>query len=331
MKKNIISVVALLSMFLVSCSNDDITIEAPSTINVNAAGVIAPFTWQYNSGELETFGETFGSDYKLRLRALVYNDKGELVKQKTELVTNYNSQLKTSEYLSAGNYTVIGISDVVEVSGNSVTFEYWNMNGEEKLSELTLTDAGYIGLFAKVLGIAKNTLIVRDSKTNSIDVNLQPAGSLIYTFFNNRDALSYRNVTEYQLIANKIAGSVTFDGNGNVKINERNDGKSEFIIATTDGEAGDDYSYNFLLPMNNIKLWFVAIIDGEDYTFDTDSGALFDSVAGEEYISELSLDSDISKITTSYVYANKTRSASRIATWSEKWKNRINKASIKTK
>lgn len=320
MKKTIISAFALLAMIMSSCNNEDITIEAPSTIITNAAGVIAPFTWQYDPGELETFG----SNYKLRVRSLVYNERGELVKKATEFFSNYNVQLKTSEFLSAGTYTIIGVSDVVKASGNSVSFEFWELSGEEKLSDLKLKDKGYIGLFAKILGVGKNTLTIRESQSNSVDVDLKPAGSLVYTFFYNRDALSRLKVTNYQLLANKIGEAVSLDGSGNTKVIENNDGSTEFIIADTDAEAGGEYSYNFLLPMSNLKLWFVALIDGEEYTFETDEGVIFDCVAGEEYLCELKLNSDISEIETSYLYANKARNAyTRSIDWGEKWQNRM--------
>lgn len=119
MKKYIISAMALLAMLVTSCSNEDITIEAPSTISVNAAGVISHFQ-EYKAGELEVMD----SGRKLRLRALVYNSNGELVAQHTDYFTNYNVQLKTSEFLSPGTYTVIGISDVVKMQGNTVGTEW---------------------------------------------------------------------------------------------------------------------------------------------------------------------------------------------------------------
>ena len=141
MKKYIISAMALLAMLVTSCSNEDITIEAPSTISVNAAGVISHFQ-EYKAGELEVMD----SGRKLRLRALVYNSNGELVAQHTDYFTNYNVQLKTSEFLSPGTYTVIGISDVVKMQGNTVGTEWWTLSGERKLSDMVIKDQEAITL-----------------------------------------------------------------------------------------------------------------------------------------------------------------------------------------
>ena len=326
MKKYFICAYALLAMFMTSCSNEDITIEAPSTININAASVIAPFTWQYDPGELEAFG----SSYKLRLRALVYNDKGELVRQTSELFTNYNVQLKSNVFLSAGTYTIIGISDVVGVSGNSIKNEFWQLSGESKISEMLITDGGQIGNFAKVLGVAKNTLTVQGNKTNSIDVNLQPAGALIYTFFIDMDALSAYGVTHYKLMANKSCESLSFDGSGNYRIIEKNESNTSYRIARVEA-SGSDYRYNFLLPMKNVNLWFACEQDGETKTFGTDDGAIVDVVAGDEYVCEIDLYSDISLIQTFYSYANKSRAKTRAQIWAEKWDKRMSTPNLNIK
>ena len=319
MKKIIISVFALLAMFMTSCSNEDITIEAPTTVNINAAGVIAPFTWEYEPGELEAFG----SSYRLRIRALVYNDKGELVKQATEMFSNYNVQLKSSVFLSSGTYTVIGISDVVGVNGSSVSTEYWKINGEAKLSEMQIIDGGTIGNFAKILGVAKNTVTVQGSKTNSVDVNLKPVGALIYSFFFDMDQIVPYNVTHLKLLANKACEAISFDGSGDYRIIEKNETNTSYRVSRVDASLGFAYRYNFLLPMKNLNLWFACEQDGETKTFGTDEGALVDVVAGDEYICEIDLNSDISQIATYYSYANKTKTRTRAQIWAEKWNKRV--------
>lgn len=318
MKKYISFIAIAFVALFTSCSNDDITIEASTTVNINAAGVIAPFTWEYNPGELEAFG----SLYRLRLRALVYNDKGELVEQASDLFTNYNVQLKSSISLSAGKYTVIGISDVVAVQNESITGEFWNLTGENKLSEMLITDNGKIGNFAKVLGIAKNTINIEENRTNSVDVNLQPAGALIYTFFTNTAALSLANISHYKLLANKSCESISFDGLGNYSIVEKQEPNMSYRIARVEASS-DTYRWNFLLPMKNVELWFACEQDGETKTFAADDGAIVDVVDGDEFACEIILNSDVSQIQTLYYYMNKTAS-SRAQVWANKWKNRVN-------
>ena len=319
MKKYILSAFALFAMLVTSCSNDDINIEAPSTININAAGVIAPFV-EYSPGELETFGSSF----KLRLRALVYNDKGELVSQTSDFFTNYNVQLKSNIFLSPGTYIVIGISDVVELDGNSIKNEFWLLTGEKKLSEMVITDAGKIGNYARILGVAKNTITVQGSKTNSVDVDLKPAGTLIYTFFYDIDALSAYNVTHYKLMANKASESLNFDSSGNYSISERHEESTSYRIARIEAGTGSTYRYSFILPMKNLKLWFACEMDGETYNFDeVDPGATVDFSEGDEFECDIYLDSDIMKISTLYGFVIDETATTRAQAWEDNWRERI--------
>jgi len=313
MKKYILSAVALFALLIASCSNEDVTIEAPSTIIVNASKVISPFTYEDYPGELETFDD---ANLRIRIRVLVYNERGELVKKDSSLYTNYNVQLKATEFLSKGTYTVIGISDVVAVSGSAISREHWIMSGENKLSEMKITSAGLIGNSANVLGVAKNTLSVRESQGNSVEVTLQPAGALIYTYFENMKVFS--SVTHYKLMANKTAEALSFDGNGNYSVIERQDATTMFRIARVSTDNSNAHRYNFILPMKNVAMIFCAeLSDGSNYVFDNDPGAQVDVVAGDEYLCRLTLNSNENRVKAEYFYANKTRT--RVQKWSNQW------------
>ena len=73
MKKYIYVLLAFMAIFT-SCSNDDITIRTATNFKINPSTVIAPFTWEYESGDLESFN----TDYRLRIRLLIYNSDGLL-------------------------------------------------------------------------------------------------------------------------------------------------------------------------------------------------------------------------------------------------------------
>ncbi len=314
MKKYVFSAIVLFSMLLTSCSNDDITIGAPSTISVNASEVISSFV-QYKAGELEAME----AGQKLRLRALVYNSKGELVFQATDFFTNYNVQLKTSSFLSPGEYTVIGISDVVEMSGTTVTTEWWKLSGENKLSEMVITDQQMIGYNARILGVGKGKLTVQGSQSNSTVINLKPVGTLVYVFIENTS--SFSNISAYTLWSNKSSAAISFNSNGDYSIIEDYDSDYNYIIASL--KPVDGYLYNYILPMNNVKLWFTATQNDKEKTFPTDEGAIWDVKSGEEYECDLIMNEDISKITTNYVQINLSSAATR-SEWAGNWKKRIN-------
>lgn len=316
MKKYIISAMALLAMLVTSCSNEDITIEAPSTISVNAAGVISHFQ-EYKAGELEVMD----SGRKLRLRALVYNSNGELVAQHTDYFTNYNVQLKTSEFLSPGTYTVIGISDVVKMQGNTVGTEWWTLSGERKLSDMVIKDQGMIGYDARILGIGKANLVVQGSRSNSTVVDLKPAGALVYVFLENTSSLSDRNITGYTLWSNKSSEAVSFNSNGDYNIVEDND--PDYIHTIVSLEPSDGYLFNYILPMNNVQLWFTATEDGADKTFPTDEGTTISILAGDEYECDLILNKTISKIETRYYKIDLSNTRNGSSSWSNNWRESI--------
>jgi len=319
MKKVFLSAVALFAILLVSCSNEEITISAPSTVNVNASGVISSFI-EYNSGELEKMD----AGEKLRIRALVYNSKGELVAQSVNYYTNYNVQLKMTEFLSPGQYTVIGISDVVKMSGSTVDNEFWKLSGEQKLSEMKITDQGMIGYQGRILGIGKGSLSVVESRSNSIDVNLKPAGALIYVFVLNREAFSNRNITEYTLYANKSSEAISFNGDGNYSIIESHDTEHIFKIATLSPGTGGTYVFNYILPMNNVELWFTCTENESRYTFPTDPKFKTNMAAGEEFECYLSLNTSVSNIEIVYGKVDLSqKSGTRAQEWATKWKDRM--------
>ena len=87
MKKILYSLIAVLAMVMSSCSNDDIEITRAISVKVNPSGVIAPFTYEINDGELESFS----TKYKLRVHTFAYNEKGLLVAQDIQYLKNYAS------------------------------------------------------------------------------------------------------------------------------------------------------------------------------------------------------------------------------------------------
>lgn len=284
MKKYISYVAVALVALFTSCSNDDITIETAYTFNVNASTVISSFV-QASPGELETFGE---SNEKLRIRILIYNDNGELVTQDQGYFTNYNTQLKTVKNLASGTYTVIGISDVVILNGNSIKTEFWHLSGESKLSEMKIEDGGMLGYEARILGIAKNTLNIKANESGSLSVDLKPAGALIYGVVWNAGYFS--DVESYWLYANKSSEALSFDALGNYVITEKNDGSTRYKIVGIDAEDGNRYYYNYILPMSNLNLYYKCIdTDGKEHGFEGLKGTTISLNAGDEYACHLDL------------------------------------------
>ena len=119
--------------------------------------------------------------------------------------------------LSTGNYTVIGISDVVLMNGSSVDTEFWLISGMPKLSDLKILDQGYVGYEARVLGIAKYSLTIGDNQSSSLNVDLQPAGALVYGIVWHAGGWSIGGVAvnDWRLYGNKSTEGLSFDDSGN--------------------------------------------------------------------------------------------------------------------
>ena len=318
MKKYIsLMAIAIVAIFS-SCSNDDITIGAPSVVNINASSVISSFV-EYNEGELEVAS----SGYSIRIRGLVYNTRGELVADETGYFSNYNQSLSLKSYLSPGTYTVIGISDVVAKSGSSVETEFWTVSGEAKLAEMQIVDQKKVGYEARVLGLAKGTLTVQGSQSNSLTLDLKPAGSLIYAFVMNREAFSGRDISSYNVYANKTSDAIKFDANGNYTITERQEDGIIYKLFGFESGTGGVYGLNYILPMKNVEVWFTANEDGENKTFPTDNRATLNISAGEEYEFDLYLDTNIYNIETAYSQVDLSSASSRYFEWAKSWNDRI--------
>ena len=291
MKKYILSMVVAIVAILSSCSNDDITITTSYTFNVNASGVVKPFI-EATDGELEKFED---ANDKVRIRLLIYNANGELVAQESNYYSNYNTQLKASKLLAAGNYTVIGISDVVVMSGNKVDIEFWKLSGESKLSEMKILDQNLIGLAGRILGIAKYSLTIGDNQSSSLDVDLQPAGALVYSLVWKAGGWSYggSKTTEWHLWGNKSTEGLSFDAFGNYIVMEEYDPETPgYIMGKIEAVEGDFHQFNYVLPMNNLYVHFVAITEGgyvdmADYS--GREGTTLNIKAGEEYAFHLNM------------------------------------------
>ena len=258
MKKYILWMFVLIATFTTSCTNDDITISYTTNFKVNPSTVIAPFTYELTTGELESFP----SNYKLRIRLLVYGKDGLLVNEDVQYFTNYASVMSSSFYLPNGDYIALAVTDLVELNGNEPSFEFWTLSEHSKLAQTTITDAGYIGGQYKILGITKYDFSVSEGQSQDISINVRPVGALLVTYYAN--VWTYSDVETYGLAAAKTSESCTFDSQGNyVETAESNNGEYDwwmdrFDLADTDTQYSNIYNYVYTLPMTNLNLRFQA-------------------------------------------------------------------------
>ena len=249
--------IAIAAAFATSCTNDEIEVAQGISVKVDPSGVIAPFTYEVVPGELESFG----TDYKLRTRVMIYNDQGLLAAADTAYLTNYAALMNATLYVPAGNYVMLAITDVVQRKNEATSFQFWSLTGEENINTLKLTDAGYIGGKNKILGIASQHISV-SSGAESFTMQPKPAGALLLIEFLKIHQFS--DVTEYKLQANRSCNFLAFNSSGDYVTTPENKNNQymwrlcyfnpqQSAYASSNGE----YRYSFSFPMNNVSYRYV--------------------------------------------------------------------------
>lgn len=292
--------IAIAAVFATSCSNDEIEVSSSISFKLVPSGVISPFTYEMNIGELSSFN----TNYKLRTRILVYDENGLLAGENTDYLTNYNGVQNASIYLPKGEYTALAITDVVKYSNGEVSFEYWKLTDENDISTAKITDTGYIGGSRNLLGVASKKITISDGNEN-FTLSPKPAGSLFIVVYYNIHRFS--DVGNYELAVTRISDYATFDKNGGfIPVVQNNNNQYDWRISTIEPADYPDYTsiyeYGFMFPIENIKFQYRAwTTDKSSYMLGTEFYGTI--AAGEEYMFELDLN-DNGSITSAATIVN---------------------------
>lgn len=257
MKKHVFMCLAVTALLLASCKNEDISISREVTFNVEPYSVISGFAaYQVNANDLETLS----SGDKLRVHLLVYDAKGDLVESELKYLSDYRSTMNVAFDLPDGDYTVVATSDVATLSGSTVSFEYWEFSGFDRLSDFRVSETGYIGFDDKILGVLCEKINVRSGQETH-NLNLKPAGALYIV--KDWNIHNFSDVEHWRIIANKGSNSYTFNANGtyNANIDEGSYFLHNMTVSTHDGD--NYYSYHFSMPYGNTTfVWSAYLNDG---------------------------------------------------------------------
>lgn len=301
MKKYILLVLVFVTA-LTSCTNDDITISYATNFKINPATVIAPFTWEWEAGDLESFD----TNYQLRVRLLVYNSDGILEKEDTQYFSNYSVVMNSSLALPNGSYTAIAITDVIGKTASAIS-EYWILKEHQKLADTHIDDAGYIGGQNKILGISKENVTIDGKNRSDISINVLPTGALFFVWY--RNIHNFNDISRYTLSCAKTAESCLFNADGNYSVVAENhngsyDWRIDYIDVVDYPNNTGVYNYFYVLPVSNLNLKFQATSSSE--TKDVSDVMTINPKAGEEWMFVLNLKDEESegKITCKYGLAN---------------------------
>lgn len=277
MKKILFVFLALIGI-MTSCTNDDIEITYATTVKVNPSGVISPFTFEINAGELASFG----SDYKLRVRVLAYNEQGILCSQDEQFLSNYAGIANFNLSLSKGTFRVISITDVIDTSTGTGVPEYWKLSGVENLSTVRLTDAGYVGGRYKILGVSSKSVNITDSE-NSFTLNPEPVGALCLVYMANM--LHYSGITEFDIDMNRTSDFIEFNNDGSfTPAIENNNGEYDWVLCRFDRDDSynNKYGYYYVLPMNNVS-FRASVLQNDSWLSNIAPEGTINLEAGIEY------------------------------------------------
>lgn len=261
-----------------SCTNDDIEISTATTFNINIDGVISPFV-EYTDGELTAID----SDYKIRTRLFLYDEKGDLAAEEVQFLKNYSAKAKVETYVAPGTYTAIVMTDVVQITSSKISFQYWLFSDSTKLSTATIKDPRYIGGRYKILGLDSKQLKIT-GKDGDISFYPQPAGALILCDINNWNA--YSNYVVYGWETNRTCDYCTFDQNGkcNPSIEASNKYAWYLSKSTVNKSYNGIYGYYFVFPMKNASYRFFCQDKNKDqYYFEDSEITISEIKAGDEF------------------------------------------------
>ena len=292
MKKYILGLLSIVTFFFSSCSNDeDIEIAYNSTFKIMPSSVIASFK-PYYSGDFD-----LDSGDKLRTSIFIYNEAGNLLTSETAYLNGYSENMTFSVPLPAGNYTVVATTDVVTVSNQKVSFEYWLYEDFEKLTTFKITDTGYVGYDDKILGVSSFNIEVNGQKDISIPV--QPAGALIIAYYEGIHY--YSDVVYAEFSHSRKADYIYFDINGSSSVNIISSGSFSYRKSYLDltssyyDDSNNIYSYCFNLPDPQFECrFYLRTDDGSGYNFDIMKMNL---QAGQQYLVKFNFENRASDYT----------------------------------
>lgn len=289
MKRHIIWAALSMVLLFASCKNENLEMQRKVNFKIDPSEVISGFTYEIDEGELESLG----SDYRLQVHLLVYDEMGHLVASNVDYLSNYQGIMNTSAVLWDGKYTAVAITDVVKYN-HGVTSNYWNIASSDRLSDLKVSDAGNSGGKYKILGITDYHFSVSEGSTDH-NIQVKPAGALVLVTASNIHY--YNTVVRYKLGMNKSADGCTFNSDGNYAVAVENGGENytwQLGYFEPQDYVGSDecHYYDFVLPLGRTAFQWLGKTEENIWRYGGEKMTA-NIRLGEEYLVRFELGSDI--------------------------------------
>lgn len=283
MKKFIFAFYIIAVTLLSSCSNDSISTEIiyeDVAIRITPYSVIQPFCDKHKviSDEIPNLSD----DFLLRVRLMVYDEKGSLIATDEQFVANYTYNVVSRLNLALGSYQAIVITDVVTKYKRDYN---WRLTDERYLNSMKITNLEKSGK-ERILGIGRASITVTDN-TNEVVINPQPAGALLYIQWSHIHA--WASIMKELKIASSRAGDcITFDDSMYIVAEKSDPNNFSHKYSTIVPNDYKDYinyvwNYSFELPISNAKLRYEEYFKRVDSTPIYGTGETVDFESGHIY------------------------------------------------
>ena len=278
MKKNFATLCTMMlaALGFWSCSNDDIeSVNVPTNLTVDTRGVFefegldeaSEYSALVPESKSDLYSIPTSKGYQVRVRNLVYNNKGVLMQDYSSFSNTYANRVNTELKLPKGQYTVITLTDVVQKnSRGDIEFRYWQVCDSASLNSTKIKTTGYIGQYTLLATACTKVNISGDGQTYTITP--KPAGSYVLYWYRNVKNLKINGepmkFAEYQ--AKQIDDALHFSEQGNdfytdVRVSSQWDWRHSNINQQT--KYQNIYEFNFVLEQTDVPMRFY--VQSENY------------------------------------------------------------------
>lgn len=301
MKKVTYALIALMCGIFTSCmDSEEIEILKDVTITIQPSSVLSSFAG-FKQGDLDMYSDKNGVS-KLRICALIYDEEGKLVVEKSTLLNDYSADytLTLNALDLKKKYQILVVSNAIQGTLESPSYQSYSLSNKSDINKLTVTQE-FSNSYASnwsVLGLGKQE-INPNTNTNYL-VKLQPGTAMFIHFWENVHTYDRANVDKYLFIFHNN-NQVLYNGDWAYATTLPENNNNSISLDVTQNPGNSIYDIYNLLPVSSMH-YFGRLFIGEQKIDFTELSSKGDGtvgvVAGNTYevnFNCLSFEIDINK------------------------------------
>ena len=192
MKRILFGALALTTLLVMSCKNDDIEITTVGslhslTANINTQNVYDEFDLTSEIREIMRV-----QDLSIGIFTFLYDSNGKLIAEKASQQLTFNNTAVNFDDLLEGSYTLVTVETLVDPDLDNQA-PCWSFKGTEKLSTLQILQDSYEIYYPFVLGVSTSEVAINNGD-KSISITPKAIGSLMEFRFLNFDKSTHTQV-----------------------------------------------------------------------------------------------------------------------------------------